>query len=539
MNVTTKKYCFLLYIVITSLMLSSCLNKQLDDVDHTINVIPEIFPDYSGVFFPPNIAPINFKILEEGDRYKVIIKSSEGNPIIITSKSNKIEITFNEWKEMLARNRNEAFSIRVIVCREGKTLAYKPIVNHIAPYPVDPYLVYRLLQPQYHYWSNLGIYQRNLTSYKEEPVLTNATTEKGCMNCHNFCMNKADHFVMHTRGGPGTVLLLKRGDQLEAVNTVTKFNKAPGAYPAWHPSGNMVVFSTNKLALMVHSNRVESREVIDYSSNLIMYRIDSNYIETSPLIASRAYMENWPHWSPDGKNLYFSAAPKVEQYVDSVEQNEEAFYNDILYSIVRVGYDAAKQEFYGLDTVINAEHHNKSYTIPRVSPDNRYLLVTEADWGNFPVYNKSADLFLYDLVNNQEIDASEVNSHDIESYHSWSSNAHWFVFSSKRVNGLYAMPYFAYIDSAGNIKKPFLLPQKDPDYYKNCLNTFNVPELIKNKIDVSIWELSKKANDVRHFKNARFKPSENVDQTSGETITEDAKNSMYMNKNIDKDQAPE
>ena len=59
-----------------------------------------------------------------------------------------------------------------------------------------------------------------------------------------------------------------------------------------------------------------------------------------------------------------------------------------------------------------------------------------------------------------------LNSDETESYHSWSSNGKWLVFSSKRGDGLTARPYFAYFGSPDNVGKPFVLPQKDPTLYK-------------------------------------------------------------------------
>jgi hypothetical protein len=75
-----------------------------------------------------------------------------------------------------------------------------------------------------------------------------------------------------------------------------------------------------------------------------------------------------------------------------------------------------------------------------------------------------------------------VNTDNTESYHSWSSDSHWFVFSSRRTDGLYTRPYFAWLDENGKATKPFMLPQKDPDFYDYCLRSFNVPELITGKV---------------------------------------------------------
>jgi len=77
-----------------------------------------------------------------------------------------------------------------------------------------------------------------------------------------------------------------------------------------------------------------------------------------------------------------------------------------------------------------------------------------------------------------------LNSSETESYHSWSSNSRWLVFSSKRGDGLTARPYFAYFGSPDNVGKPFVLPQKDPALYKRMAKTFNRPEFVTGKINI-------------------------------------------------------
>jgi hypothetical protein len=78
----------------------------------------------------------------------------------------------------------------------------------------------------------------------------------------------------------------------------------------------------------------------------------------------------------------------------------------------------------------------------------------------------------------------DLNSSEAESYHTWSSNGKWIVFSSKRGDGITARPYFAYFGSPDEVGKPFVLPQKDPTLYKRLDKTFNRPEFVTGKIRV-------------------------------------------------------
>ena len=77
----------------------------------------------------------------------------------------------------------------------------------------------------------------------------------------------------------------------------------------------------------------------------------------------------------------------------------------------------------------------------------------------------------------------DINSTQTDSYHCWSSSGRWFVFSSKRMDGLYTRPYFCYFDKTGKASKPFVLPQKDPEFYYSFLKNYNIPQLITGAVE--------------------------------------------------------
>jgi len=92
------------------------------------------------------------------------------------------------------------------------------------------------------------------------------------------------------------------------------------------------------------------------------------------------------------------------------------------------------------------------------------------------------------------------NSESVESYHSWSSNGRWVVFSSRRMDGLYTRPYIAYIGQDNRIGKPFVLPQESGNFYSLFMNSYNIPEMVKNKVEVSTRELLDKLFDDKQLK---------------------------------------
>jgi hypothetical protein len=157
---------------------------------------------------------------------------------------------------------------------------------------------------------------------------------------------------------------------------------------------------------------------------------------------------------------------------------------------MRISYDLETGIWGEPETLLSSDRTGLSITLPRVSPDGRFLLFCMADYGCFPIHRSGADIYMMDLRSGS-YDRLGVNSDQADTWHSWSSNGRWFVFSSKRPDGLLARPYFAYVDQEGTVHKPFLLPQEDPAFYDDFLRTFNLPEFLVQPIQARGEELSR------------------------------------------------
>jgi len=441
-----------------------------------------IQPDYSGILIPPNIAPMNFSVKESGQDYFVRIRSTQGNPIRIQNSSGTIQIPLGPWKRLLTENLGQQLIIDIFMKNQsGQWVHFDSVVNRIAQDSLDGFLAYRKFGPLFNLYKKMGIFQRCLENFDEKPILLNRLTSNNCMNCHNFWQNGTDRWLLHLRGAPGTSMLLVVNGKVRKIDTKTKFN-GPAAYPAWHPSGNLIAFSVSKLHLLFHQTG-ESRDVLDQYSDIILYDIPTNTITTTPAISSPDRMEIWPAWSPDGKFLYFCSAPKIETFQNLGKPNDAAL-EKIKYDLMRIAYDPINNTWGKLETVISSEVLGLSITEPRVSPDGRFVIFTAAKYSQFPIYLPSADLYLLDVLSGKW-KKLEVNSDRTDSFHSWSSNGRWLVFSSKRDDGLFTKPYFSHIDSLGNASKPFVLPQEDPLFYKTSLEIYNVPEFIKEPVRIN------------------------------------------------------
>jgi hypothetical protein len=461
----------------------ACSNESIDNCTQIAHE-PKIAPDYSGIVIPYNIAPLNFKITEKGQNYYVKIHSNHGSAIEIASKTGLIQIPLRKWRSLLNLNKGNKLLINVYVKDEGKKWhQFQSITNSIAKEDIDDTLVYRFMKPIYKWWKDIGIYQRNLTNYDVSQVLQGRSLGGGCLNCHSFVGNSPDTMTIGLRSQTyGSHTLLAQNGKARKIGA--KFG-----YTAWHPSGRMAVYSMNKVRQFFHTGGLEVRDVVDLDSALLCYHVESEEVSCPPEISEKNRLETYPTWSPDGRYLYYCSSPILWQNRNIVPPEN---YDKLKYDLRRISYDIETGQWGQVETVLSADKTELSILLPRISPDGRFLLFCMCQYGCFPIYQPSSDLYLMDLATG-DYRKLNINSKYSESWHSWSSNSRWIAFSSKRRDGSLTRTYLSYVDETGRVHKPFIIPQKDPTYYDSLLETFSVPELIKGSIKTNKFLLARAA----------------------------------------------
>lgn len=445
------------------------------------NEIPAIFPDYTDVTIPCNIAPLNFRPNVEGVESCYAEVSCNGQSIEVYGKTD-IRFKEKEWREMLANGKESDITITLYTKQQGKWTEWEAFNIHVSDKPIDSHLVYRLIEPGYEKWHIVGVYQRNLTNFDEKPIILNNLVGYNCINCHTFCGGDPQQMMFHMRAANGGTYVIQDGD-IEKLNTKTDGTISNLTYPYWHPSGRYITTSVNTIHQFFHATREKKIEVFDLRSDVVVYDVKEKSILSKASIISKDNFETFPSFSPDGKWLYFCNAPATE-----MPDN----YDKVRYSLCRVKFDAEKGEISSdIDTIVKAD--SLSYTFPRISPNGKYLMYTETAYGQFPIWHKDAEIRMVDLDSHQTIDMSQINSPDTESYHSWSSGSDWVVVSSRRDNSLYTLPYLCFIGEDGKPGKPFLLPQEDPETYDYLLYSYNIPELVTGEVEVSPYEIQQVA----------------------------------------------
>jgi len=444
----------------------------------------KISPDYTGIIIPANIAPLNFVIREPGTGYLVKIHTSGSEVIEVFSRTGKVIIPSRRWKKLLEVNRGEKLYIDVFV-KDTKDLwsRYETIANTIAKEPIDSHIAYRLIKPIYNIWESIGVFQRNLETYEQSVVLHGQSMSNGCVNCHSFHNNDPESMFIGIRSAKyASSAVLTRNK--EAYKIGTKFG-----YTTWHPSGKVAAYSINKVRQFFHNAGSEVRDVIDIDSAICYYDIESKTAKTTEALKLKDRLETYPVWSADGKYLYYCSAPNPEAKERDLPPEN---FDEVKYDLMRISYDIKSDKWGEPEMVLSAEKTGLSILLPRVSPDGRFLLFTMCDYGCFPIYQPSSDLYLMDL-RSREYHRLDINSEYSDSWHSFSSNGRWIAFSSKRQGGLYTRTFFSYMDQNGKVHKPFVMPQKDPEFYDSFLKTYSVPELITGPIKVKHRTLARAA----------------------------------------------
>ncbi len=477
----------LLYFLFAILLSGGCSPDRPPVASVQIDELPPIYPDYVDVTIPATMAQLNFSVRGFGKVCTVF--QTEGYTFSVCTSDGSLSIPEEKWKKLLAVGKGKQVDISVLVEDEGKWKAFRTFHIDVSTDPIDPYIAYRLIDPGYQLWGSMGIYQRELNSFKQEAILENRLTDSNCMNCHSFCNQDPDKMLLHIRAKYGCTVLID-GEKIETLDTKTENTISPLVYPSWHPSGKYIAFSVNNTTQDTHP--VHRTEVYDKASDVVVYDVEKQTILTTGLLFSKNRFETFPTFSPDGKSLYFCSAPAVKV---------PGGLKELRYSLCRISFDPERGIFgSAVDTIYHAETEQRSILFPRVSPDGKYLLCTTTSYGTFPIWHKDADLCMFDLATGEQISTEEANSPDTDSYHSWSSNSKWVVFSSRRLDGLYTRPFIAHVDEGGILSKPFLLPQESADYYTCLTKSYNIPEFVKGKVKMNMYRFASRIKEGKNRK---------------------------------------
>ena len=511
---TMKRYIrpYFLLLAAAMLLLSACANHpDVPSSSKETKSLPAIFPDYCNVTVPCNIAPLNFML--PADEYEACVArftTPDGQQQTYGSGV-KVQIPEEEWHNMLDASKGKSIKVEVWGKatgrrdsgnqKAGEWLSFSPFEIRVAEEPIDEYLSYRLIEPSYVAWTFMEIAQRNLTTFEETQIFNNEITmndrSKGqCINCHSYQNYKTDNMLFHVRlSNAGTVIV--NDGKVSRVNMKRDYTISGGVYPAWHPTAKLVAFSTNRTRQAFHTSNPNKIEVYDEASDMILYDVETDSV--SIVSNDSTLLEVYPTWSPDGKYLYYCKSVPLPEEMQG--QDIRTTYAKIQYNLYRRSFDLKTHGFGEEELVYDAASADKSVTLPRISPDGRYLLFALGQYGCFHSRHHDADIVCIPMdqytgtaltaETASALDLTSVNSDGYsDSYPSWSSNGHWMMLASRRDDDNYSRVYFAYFNN-GKVGKAFLMPQEDPEHHLFLLKSYNRPEFMVEPVKISVEEFSR------------------------------------------------
>lgn len=187
----------------------------------------------------------------------------------------------------------------------------------------------------------------------------------------------------------------------------------------------------------------------------------------------------YPMWHPNGRYIVFSSNLTRQSFLSEGEKALEVY--DLQSDLIL--YDTQTKKVLTDKRFMDEAHWE---TFPAWSADGKSLYYC----ATFPIWHKEADLKMLRLSDGEELDVKILNSAETESYHSWSSNGRWILFSSRRLDGRYTRLFIAWMDEKGNIHKPFLLPQSTVEHNVLRTKSYNIPEFIKGEVTLPQKQLN-------------------------------------------------
>ena len=468
-------------LLLTSYLLVSCSQQLPTDFTQS-DVLPKIYPDYVDVTVPVNIAPLTFEM--DGQWEEMAVRYAFNGEEIICRGTQALP-DFDDWKHLAAAAQGNDIQVETYASKDGQWTRFKPFCIHVSPDSIDAYISYRLIHPSYVSYEELTINQRSLENYDEsviyDNILCTENSQGQCINCHNYQQYNPERMQFHARQNHGGTVIAYDG-KVRKINMGNDSILSAGVYPTWHPELPLIVYSTNLTRQNFHVVDPNKVEVYDTSSDLIAYDVEKN--EVTNIENDSKEFECFPFWAPDGKTLYYCSAHF--EYQDTIEHGKELInrFHEVKYNLYKKTFNPDSLTFGPRELVFDAAAMDMSATLPRVSPDGRYLLFTLGKYGVFHIWHRDADLWMMDLTTGLARNMKEMNSPDVESYHSWSSNGRWVVFSSRRYDGNYTRPFFAHVDKDGHVSKPFELPCADPDYHRQFMRSYNIPEFMHGPVTI-------------------------------------------------------
>ncbi len=180
-------------------------------------------------------------------------------------------------------------------------------------------------------------------------------------------------------------------------------------------------------------------------------------------------------WSPDGKYIVFARAEardprfkgqKAARHANDLNETQ------IQYDLYRIAFNGGKGGT--PEPIVGASQNGMSNNFPKVSPDGRWIVFVQCKNGQ--LMRPDSQLYIVPFGGGVAR-RMRANTRLMNSWHSFSPNGHWLVFSSK-ARSPYTQMYLTHINADGNDSPAILI-----DNATAANRAVNLPEFVNISSD--------------------------------------------------------
>ncbi|HYP13438.1 MAG TPA: tetratricopeptide repeat protein, partial [Bryobacteraceae bacterium] len=203
---------------------------------------------------------------------------------------------------------------------------------------------------------------------------------------------------------------------------------------------------------------------------LAWYSRETGKLQPLPGADDPKYVHTNATWSPDGKYLVFARAEARDPYPEGsklAEKSNDPNETPIQYDLYRIPFNGGaggKPE-----RIEGASQNGKSNSFPKISPDGKWIVYVQAR--NGLLMRPDGQLYIVPATGGKPRKMN-CNTPLMNSWHSFSPNGRWLVFSSKS-RSPYTQMYLTHIDENGNDSPPVLIENSTA-----ANRAVNIPEFV-------------------------------------------------------------
>jgi len=318
---------------------------------------------------------------------------------------------------------------------------------------------------------------RDLSKPKSRLVLKDMPT---CANCHSF--SNDGKFLGMDMDGPagdkGSYALAPLEPKMTIANkqviSWNAFNPdrpTNGLFARVSPDGRYVVTSVNETLFV--TNYMDFRFLQTFYPTrgvLAYYDRETGKIQTLPGADDPRFVQCNAVWMPDGRSIVFLRAPAMDSALQALPPQRANDPNEpqIKYDICVIPFDGGRGG--EARPLAGASANGRSNSFPKVSPDGRWLVWVQA--GNALLMRPDSELYIMPLAGGAPPRRMTCNLAPMNSWHSFSPNGRWMVFSSK-ANTPFTQMFLTHIDERGNDSPAVLVPDSTA-----ANRAVNIPEFV-------------------------------------------------------------